>query len=227
MTEKCVYCDYVYKSDEERQQHSCKFLEREKEARSADGLATWNLYKYWRSLSGHRPPDYNAFIQSRYYTIFSSLLSFIRKNAMADPQHYIKFCSDLRLLPNNWCMSEAYIDYLIHFDNTVPPETQFRLSVKTISSLANIIDCKPNEVLLYLNFDEILKFIHSRALSPWYLLFSNAFDYVYNKKLTREEKVVCDSIIDRNKWLEKMRTDKESTKFIISLARSHNILDNH
>jgi hypothetical protein len=78
---------------------------------------------------------------------------------------------------------------------------------------------------MYLNFDEILKFIHSRALSPWYLLFSNAFDYVYNKKLTREEKVVCDSIIDRNKWLEKMRNDKELTKRILSMARTHNIVE--
>jgi len=223
MTEKCVYCDYVYKSSDERINHSCKFLERDKESRSADGLAIWNLYKYWRSSCGHREPNYKAFIQSRYYTIFSSLLSFVRKNGIPDPQHYIKFCSDLKLLPNNWYMDEVYIDYLIHFDNTVPAEKQFRISMKTICNLSNIIGCKPNEVLLYLNFDEITKFIHSRALSPWYLLFSSAFDYVYNKKLTREEKVICDSIIDRNKWLEKMRNNKEVTKTILAMAKTHNI----
>jgi hypothetical protein len=215
----------VYKSPEERDTHSCKFLEREKHARSVEGLAVWNLYKYWRSLSGHRPPNYNAFIQSRYYTIFNTLLNFTRKNSMPIPEHYIKFCSDLRLLPNNWCMSEVYIDYLIHFDNTVLPEKQFEISVNTIAKLAQIIDCKPNEVLMYLNFDEILKFIHSRGLSPWYLLFSNSFDYVYNKKLSKEEKIICDSIIDRNKWLAKMRAEKEVTKIILQLAKSHNIMN--
>lgn len=223
MIEKCKHCDYVYKSTEERDTHSCKFSDREKEARTADGLAIWNLYKYWRSLSGHRPPDYNAFLQSRYYTIFTSLINFIRKNSISEPEHYIKFCSDLRLLPNNWCMDEVYIDYLIHFDNTVDPQKQFKISVKTIARLADIIDCKPNEVLLYLNFDEIMKFVYTRSISPWYLLFSSAFDYVYNKKLTKEEKIVCDSMIDRNKWLLKMRTEKDQTRQIIDLARTHNI----
>jgi hypothetical protein len=223
MTEKCIYCGYVYKSENDRRLHSCKFSEREKESRNADGILIWDLYKYWRSLHAHRAPNYNSFIQSRYYTIFKNLLSFVKKKGIPDPHHYVKFCSDLNILPNNWCMNDVYIDYLIHFDNTVSPEKQFKISVNTIAKLADIIDCKPNEVLLYLNFDEILKLIHCKCLSPWYLLFSNAFDYIYNKKLTMSEKIICDSVIDRNKWLEKMRTDKKTTKIILSLAKSHNI----
>lgn len=221
--ETCKYCEYVYRSDEERQEHSCQFSDREKLLKNINGMRVWNLYKFWRNLNGRASPNLEAFVQSRYYSVFLNLNNFLITKNVPDSHDYIKYCSKIGLLPNNWCMSQVFLEYLIHFDKNVSPEKQFEISKRTIHTLAGIIECEDNQVLLYLTFDEIAKLVHSRNISPWYLLFSKTFDNVYNKKLSKEEKIVCDSLINREHWLAKIRNEKENVKTIIQLAQKDRI----
>jgi len=215
---KCKYCEYVFKDEDDKLSHTCKLLDRENESKqSKNFLVAWHLFKYWRELFGHATQSREIFIQSKYYTSFIKFCEFARNKSIPDRKHYIKFCKSKNLLPNLWRMEQVYMEYLIFFDQDVTPEKQFDISVETIDSIADVIDCKHNKVISFLNFDEVSKMVYGKKLSPWYLLFSSSFEKMY-RNLSQNERIICDSLIDREKWLKRFRDNKDVVKIILSKA---------
>lgn len=216
---KCNFCDYVFKTDEEKATHTCKYSDRLRTMRSVGGLLAFQLYKYWREKKGYSTVDEMAFIMSKYFSVFINLSIFLNKKSVPLHNHYLDFCIRTTLLPNNWYSETVYMEYLIWFEKDVPPETQYKLSKKTINILAETIECDANKVLLYLTFDEIARLVYSKNLSPWFLLFSNVFNHIYKNKLTKSELVLCDSLINRELWIDKLRSNKEVCIKIMELIK--------
>jgi hypothetical protein len=216
---KCDFCEYVFKSEQDGKDHSCKYSERFQKVRTLTGLLAFDLYKSWRQKKGFFTGDESTFIMSKYFTVFFNLGEFMNKKSIPLRQHYLDFCIKATLLPNNWYSETVYMEYLMTFDNEVDPELQYKISKKTINSLADMIDCQPNQVLHYLNFDEIAKLVYTKNLSPWFLLFSKVFNHIYKNKLTNEERILCDRLINRDVWVEKLRANRETSQTIINLIK--------
>lgn len=215
---KCKYCEYVFKDEEDKLSHTCKLLDREAESKqSKNFLVAWSLFKYWRELYGQATLSREVFIQSKYYTSFIKFLDFARAKSLPDRKHYIKFCKSKNLLPNLWRVEQVYLEYLIFFDTDVSPVKQFDISVEMINSLAEFLECPHNKVISFLNFDEVSKMVYQKNLSPWYLLFSGSFEKMY-RGLTQGERIICDSLIDREKWLKLFRDNKDIVKMILNKA---------
>lgn len=212
----CQYCQYIFKSEYDRNTHECEGVVREKQFNSADGISAFNLYKTWMLKDKKRvTPSKISFIKSRYYTIFTNLNKFLKNKNVFDSTNYIDFCMSKKLLPNTWYMDDVYYEYLIFLDNEMSAEYNFECSLECISNIASLISCNKDEVFKYLTFDEVIKLIHSRNVSPWYLLLSKGFNNFY-KKLDPKEKIICDSLIKREKWLEKMSSRKDFIKNIVT-----------
>ncbi len=223
MKEKCDFCGYVYKTDDDALSHSCKYSERFQKVKTLTGLVAFELYKSWRQKKGFFTGDESTFITSKYFTVFFNLSEFMNKKSIPLRQHYLDFCIKTTLLPNNWYSETVYMEYLMTFDDTVSPELQYKISKKTINTLADMIECPPNKVLTYLNFDEIAKLLYTKNLSPWLLLFSNTFNYIYKNKLTNEERILCDRLIDRDVWIDKLRANRDISQAIIKLIKDDSL----
>lgn len=219
MKNKCDHCGYVYKSDQEVVEHTCKYSERFQKVKTLTGIVAFELYKSWRQKKGFFTADESTFINSKYFTVFFNLSEFMNKKSIPLRQHYLDFCIKTTLLPNNWYSESVYMEYLMTFDDTVSPELQYKISKNTINSLADMIECEPNKVLTYLNFDEIAKLIYTKNLSPWLLLFSNTFNHIYKNKLSNEERILCDRLINRETWINKLRSNRDTSQTIINLIK--------
>lgn len=220
MIEKCKFCDYVFKDGENFTSHSCKLSDRLKKVRTANGVVAFDLYKLWRSKKGFATISPDTFISSKYFTVFINLSDFMAKKSIPLRQHYLDFCIKTTLLPNNWYSETVYMEYLLHYEHDVDPVTQYNISKKTILTLTDMIGCERNQTLSYLTFDEISKLIYSKNLSPWFLLFNNTFNNIYKHKLTKEERILCDTLINRDIWIEKLRSNKELCQTIIALIKT-------
>lgn len=204
MNEKCKFCEYVFKDESERQNHSCKNYDRIKILGTVNGIASYNLFKMWRSKKKYSISGMDEFVNSRYFTVFIHLHEFMVKKSIYDSSHYIDFCISKDLLPNNWYSEDVYIEYLIFYDRTVSPIDQYKKSQEFIKRLCSIIGCSNHEVFKYLHFDEVLKMICSKNLSPWYLLLDKGFDIFYFKTITKDQKILMDAVIDRDLWRRKL-----------------------
>jgi hypothetical protein len=212
MTNICRFCQYVFKTENDSHDHSCEGLVRFEKMKNVEGMAVFHLYKMWLSKNkSYHQPKIETFVKSRYYTIFKNLNKFLKKKNIPDKDSYLTFCIEKKLLPNTWYIDDVYYEYLIWFDNEMSAEKHFSISYNTISNIANVIDCDIKDVFKYLNFDEVSKLIHSRNISPWYLLLSKGFNRFY-KNLSKEEKIICDSLINRDVWLDKLNSRKDFLK---------------
>ena len=87
--------------------------------------------------------------------------------------------ANAKIAPALWRRNEAYQLYLEHFDKKTDPITQATTTIETILTLAEGLECKPNEVFSKFQVGDILELIQQRRLSPWLLFCSLSFKQWY------------------------------------------------
>lgn len=185
---ECNHCGKKFVSENNYKNHSCEEKERfEYCTKTIDGRRAFIYYKHWQAIKG-RQSELTTFISSRYYNSFVTLVEFIEQKMVPSPKKYIEYCEGKTLLPTMWKRGDVYLSYMKVYDKLVDPLEQVSSSIALIKKLASHIDCKPNEVFIYLYGGEVLKLLTTRQLSPYFCQFSNTFK-VFLKTLDQNEKI--------------------------------------
>lgn len=197
------------------ERHRCKQKERLDAIDTPQFRAAYQCFDFWHKARGYHTPGKAEFVASKYFKPMMNFVDFSRKMEIPERRGYIQFAARMRLLPNFWCRDDIYAKFMSDFDKLYPPHKQFDLSIKTLARWANMFECEMHEVWKELRFNEILKSIEARKLSPWLVLNSQSFR-AYLSTLTPRERIIFDTFIKKDTWVQTFKADPETTKSIIS-----------
>lgn len=182
-----------------------------KTCKSKKGLSAFNDYKYWLSLRNRRVSKLETFVDSKYYSCFIKLQSWIGEKGIPDKKLYIRYMLEKNLTPNFWYNNkDLYESFIRHYDETVTPIAMVNTTLSTLYKLADILECDIGEVLQQLLPSEIAKLVFERRLSPWILLLSTKFKHYLHMLNDPSQYVMITSVIDAREWEKKFKKNPEA-----------------
>lgn len=215
---ECKYCSTKFVSEVRFKKHECEQMKKAAALETRKGQAAFFAYKEWLRMRGYREPSKETFLNSRYFTSFMEFNAWAGKVQIPDRIGYMKYATKLGLLPGSWKSADVYESYMAEFDKLYSPLRQVEITCDTLSELSRVIECKPNEIFNYLYAGEVMKLIQSRKMSPWLLLYSQSFLSFLRHRVSKEERILINGVINIDQWREKFKKDPESAKKIRQLA---------
>lgn len=211
----CKYCGKAFVLETRYLSHRCKQMQREEEFQSPVGQAAWNYYSKWmRTMKRMPPPSSKSFLTSKYYRSFINFVKFAQKVDLPNPEKFIWLMVEHDFPPTLWTSDDAYVLYLEFLDYKVSPLEQAKLSIETILNYADKNNIDVANVFDIITANEIIHLLRIRRLSPWFLLNSKKFKQFYIEKTSTEQKIIIETIIQPEYWIEKFKKYPEDIKII-------------
>lgn len=212
---ECKYCGKTYKQVERFRVHYCDERKKHEALFTIEGQLGFALYTKWISRRFGGSTDHEMFKRSRMFNAFIRFAKFYRKiNGLNDLDQFLDLMIKRNIQPCNWvrdCVISFYLDTI----DKKPPVERIESSVKSIRALSYAYDCSSDELFLTVQFCDIVDFVKLGELSPWILLNSKQF-HRWLSRLTDEQQLIMESVIDSDKWLELFRSNQK----YVTLARA-------
>lgn len=205
---ECKFCLTKFLSEAKFRKHECILMKRDKAMRSPSGIAAYNFYDIWMKAKGYAVRNKMQFMESKYFNIFMKFTTFSRQVALPGMETFIKYMVELDIDPKDWCQDIVYDHYMKHFDKLFSPEEQFEISQDTMAELSKILECKIDEVFLYIDPGSLLQIVQAKKLSPWFLLCSHKFRSFVKSELTMEQQIFLEKYIEPKKWRNILKEDQ-------------------
>lgn len=203
---ECSHCNLKLTNEETFNKHYCEDKMRSEFIRTPRGIAVFAYYKEWLKVSRNGSiSSEDTFLKSRYYNAFVNFIEFSNKMMLPNKSAFIKYVSIKGILPIHWCNDDVYISYIQNLDTVYTPLEQAEETIKTIHDLARAFDCKSNQIFEFLEVGDCLKLLKARRLSPWVLLFSKQFHQYLAIKLSKEQRIIIQSVINPTVWRNKFQ----------------------
>lgn len=204
---ECEHCHTTYTSERFYINHGpkCKTLLKKIEIKSIIGKNAFSYYKSYLKTKHCYNTDIETFSNSKYYKSFINFANFVISKKIPDIKTYLEFVNDRRIMPPVWCSDLVYSEYIKYLD-TLEPLTLVHISIASLNKLSKIFNCEITEVLLKLYINEIIQLLHSRHLSPWFLLNSIHIESVLtNPSITESQHKVLEMFINPETWSNKFK----------------------
>lgn len=216
---ECKYCMKPFRNERHFMKHTCTQMIRAQEIQTIQGRQAYELYKIWLEKQKRKPPSIEVFCTSSYYTSFYKFAHWVRQTGIAKPEKYVELMVQGKIAPAIWRRSEAYQIYLEWNDKLSSPIDQSEITIDTITTLSEGLQCPPAEVFRHFKAGEILELVHQRRLSPWLLFCSKSF-----KKWVSELDPVDRQLLMRgigiDYWTVKFERHPDTIKDLRTLAES-------
>lgn len=209
---ECEYCLKKFKRESSLQKHSCKLMIRNKIMRTSLGISAYTSYTDWMRMRGFKIQDKSSFMESKFFVSFVKFTKFANSVALPGKEKYVKSMVDKDILPNNWCHSEIYKNYLDNFDKLFTPEEQAKITVETFIQLSKLFECDISEVLNRLAPSQLAKLIAAKKMSPWILLFAQSFHEYLQTQVSVDQRVLIETYIDTKVWAEHLKNNPGKAK---------------
>lgn len=196
----CKWCRHTFVREHSYMEHVCKQMKRAEEFQTPLGQTAWRYYEYWIRTKKRQPPPPQSFLDSKLYMTFINFVKFCNTVNLPQPEKFIRLMVSKDYQPTLWMASFTYVDYLEYLDRQVEPLEQAITSVNTILTLSEKLNIDSSKVFDELDTFELIDLIQSRRLSPWLLLFSDAFSRHYQHKASPEQRVLIESLIRPEYW---------------------------
>jgi len=210
---KCEYCQHGFKTESGFSKHKCDAMQRENDFHSINGQVAWDYYKRWM-VAKHRnnPSNSDTFKQSKYFNSFLKFVRFSKKVNLPDVNAFISLMANDNIDPLLWESNQAYKKYLEFITRKLPAKELIKITVKTLIDLSEAGDVKINEVFDILQPNEVIQLITQGRLSPWLLLHSRKFNEFLNQKTNKEERIIMETLINPNYWINRVKKHPKDAK---------------
>ena len=216
---ECSYCLKKFVREGAFKKHECRQMKRAKLMRSPKGVTSYEYYCMWKRKKGHRVYGQEQFIDSKYFTSFFNFVVYARKMALPGVEKFIELMVEVDIEPKDWSQRIVYDHYMSNFDNLHTPVDQSEISRETITELARIFECEPNEVFLHIEPSSLIRIVQAKKLSPWFLLLSSKFQWFMKNEMTREQQVLLKQYVSPDKWRVKFEQKPEDVQKIRETVR--------
>jgi hypothetical protein len=129
---------------------------------------------------------------------------------------------DKSIQPTLWTNDQMYSLYLEYIDRNTTPTKQANLTMKTLSKIADDLDCDISEVFNVAHPADILERIRSRKLSPWILLRSVKFRAML-ERISDEERKLFEQLIRPSYWSAKFQLNPNVVKKMSAYVKEMNL----
>lgn len=199
----CKHCHKVMVKEAAFLTHKCKEMKRFEELQSPMGQAALSYYQRWMRVMKRSPPSANAFLDSRYFRTFINFAQFAAKVNLPMPEKFIWLMVEKKYPPTMWTTDDAYLLYMEFVDHQAKPMDQVSLSVKTLLNIADEADVDVSDVFDHITPAQLIHLVRIRQLSPWLLLHSTKFKLYFRDKLSDEQKIILETLIDPDSWFDR------------------------
>lgn len=206
------------------EKHQCEQLKRHNLCRTKAGLTAFENYKYWLNKKNNKTiKKVETFINSRSFTSFIEFENFCKQRGIPDSKLYIDFMVSLEAPPSLWRAPDFYDKFIEYFDAEVSPKTKMTITMRTIDSLATVLDCNPNEIFRHLYPSEVATLVHERRLSPWILLFSTKFLHYMHMVKDPSQHTMLTTVINARRWKDIIDSDPEAVRLAKRIVEELNL----
>lgn len=199
--------------------HECSQMIRAKEIQTVDGQRAYSLYKLWLEKQKRKAPPIETFCSSSYYTSFLKFAAWTRETGIPSPDKYVEMMVKEKISPALWRRSEAYQIYLEYNDKLSSPIDQATITIETILTIAEGLECHPGQIFERFKVGEILELVQQRRLSPWLLFCSKSFKG-WVSTLDQHDRQLLMKGIGVDYWAMKLERAPEDVKNLRELAES-------
>lgn len=210
----CKYCAKSFDSETRYLQHHCKEMKKHEEFQSPIGQAALGYYQRWMRVMKRNPPAGQAFLSSRYFRTFINFAQFVAKVSLPAPEKFIWLMNEKGYPPTMWTNDDAYTQYLEFLDRRATPMDQVTISIRTLLNAANEADVDIADVFDQLKPTTLIHLVRTRQLSPWLLLHSRKFKLFFRDKMSDEQKIILQTLINPEYWGEQFEDKEEDAKQI-------------
>lgn len=220
---ECKYCLKKIVKKATFDKHNCETKKRYALCKTRLGFAAFDDYKYWISLKKGKVINLSTFVGSTYFNSFIEFQDLAMNRGLPDRKLFMQVAVDRGLLPNIWKSDEMYEYYIAHYDGTVTPMVKFINSVRTLSSIADSVDCDISEALNHMLPSEIALLIFQRRLSPWLLLLSPKFMHILHTVKDDSQFVMLNALLDPVEAKKQFRANKSVVEEIKKMVKELNL----
>lgn len=215
----CQYCNHKFTKEKTLAVHICEQKRRalsKNEKHVLLGYETYNqFYKLTQKFDGNK--TYDEFAKSPYYNSFVKFGSFLSNVNPLYPDKFIHYVVTSGVKLDHWCRDELYDKYVVNLIKTESVETALERSIRYMMQWADEHNSVWNHYFLYVSLSRTTYDIKDGKISPWLILNSNNGKEML-KKLTDEQLVILNPILDIPYWLNKfskLPADVELVKEVI------------
>lgn len=219
----CKHCQKSFVRERSYLEHQCKQMKRQEELQSPTGQAAWLLYQSWFRAMKKMPPRSEAFIASKYFRTFMNIATFVQRVSMPKPEKFVWLMVQKDFPPTMWLLDEAYAMYIDYLEYTATPIEQVQISIDTLFSLAEKNDVDVDQVFTKIHPNDLIHLVRSRRLSPWLLLLSKKFKEYFVKVVTTEQRIILETLIRPENWVERFEKHKDTVDKIKQCVRELNL----
>lgn len=219
----CKFCHKSFVREARYLAHYCKEMKRYDEFQSPAGQAAVGYYQRWMRVMKRNPPAASAFLDSKYFRTFMNFAQFVSKVSLPLPDKFIWLMNEKGYPPTMWTNDDAYTQYLEFLDRRAEPMDQVALSIRTLLSVADAHDADIGDVFDYMTPPEMMQLVRLRRLSPWLLLHSRKFKMFFRDKMSDEQKIILESLINPEYWSEQFEKKEADTEKIKQYVAEMNI----
>lgn len=220
----CNHCKHVFKLERRYLTHVCKQMKKQEELKSPKGQAALGYYHTWMKQLKRTPPSPSTFLTSKLFRTFIEFVTFSQSVNLPRPDKFIWLMVQKGYQPTMWRLDAVYGEYIEFLDRKQKPLDQANLSIDTLFTYTtqhNNIDI--SEVFEVLNPNELIQMLRRRNVSPWLLLFSKKFGEFYRNKVTPEQKIILDTLIQFSYWKQKIADHPEDVADIKKYIEALNL----
>lgn len=220
---ECSFCLKKFKYESGILKHQCEAMHRNMLMKTLTGEVAWQFYKTWMKLRNSRVYKKNLFVKSKYFNAFINFRKYSIKVGIPDTGLYIKYMISKLYSPSMWIMDDVYGEYVTYLDSMVDPITNVKISITTLDSLADSLDCAIEEVFNEILPGEVILLLRQRKLSPWLLIHSPKF-HKFVKTATKEQERILRSYVSPGVWQQKLnKISPKKRELIRKLVRALNL----
>ena len=222
---ECKYCSKLFVRETMFLQHKCKNMIRAEEMQSPIGQAALDYYVKWMRTYNRLVKNPESFIHSKYYRTFIEFAKFVKSVKLPEVDKFMWLMKERDLPPSLWKTDEVYNIYLEFLDNQMSPMEKVKISVKTLLNKAEMLEIDVSEIFSQTatSINEILHMLRTRQLSPWLLLESKKFKQKYKNEASEEQKILLETFIRPDYWIEKRKNNPKIVKKIQRIVSELNI----
>lgn len=217
---ECNFCNKKFSSLVKLHTHECEAKRRHEFSKTKQGLIAYETYCYWQKCRGYRVTNVQTFLDSKYYNCICQFIKYSKVIGLPDKNLYIDFMISCKLLPNFWRNEELTTFYMQKFDEITPPRKLIKISLSTLSTLTELLDCPVDKVFTKLEPIELIQLINERKITPWLLLLSKSFLIYMRDIANSQDRILLNSIVDADVWRLRFKKNPEIVQYVKQIVNT-------
>lgn len=215
---RCSFCNKTFKREKSLLDHRCekkaRFLDRD-ERHVKFGLFAYQRF-YAVAMRGSKPPDYDAFMRSQFYTAFVKFGRYVLDINAINPTDFIDFLIKAEVKVDHWTHQNVYATYLRELSKRESADAALERNLLLMQQWAVDTGHPWIEYFRMVPAPLAVMQIRSGRISPW-VLYTASSGLELLGRLTPEQMDLVQDAIDPAFWETKLDKHADEVEVIRSV----------